>query len=41
MDTFSDDIFSVFDECAEEGAPTAKSDEKQSMQELKFQLDVK
>jgi hypothetical protein len=41
MDAFSDDIFSVFDESAEERASTAKSDEKQPLQELKFQPDVK
>jgi hypothetical protein len=41
MDTFSDDIFSVFDESAEEREPTEKADEKQSIQILKPQPDVK
>jgi hypothetical protein len=41
MDTFCDDIFSVFDESAEEQVPTEKADEKQSIQILKFEPDVK
>lgn len=41
MDTFTDDIFSVFDDSAEEQVPTEKEDEKQSIQILKFQPDVK
>ena len=41
MDTFADDIFSVFDESAEERVPTEKSDEKQSMQLLKIEPDLK
>jgi hypothetical protein len=41
MDTFSDDIFSVFDESAEERVPTANSDEKHSIQVLEIQPDVK
>jgi hypothetical protein len=41
MDAFSDDIFSVFDESDEERVPTAKSEEKQSTQVLKTELDVK
>jgi len=41
MDTFTDDIFGVFDESAEERVPTEKEDEKQSIQILKFQPDVK
>jgi hypothetical protein len=41
MDAFSDDIFCVFDESAEGRTPIAKSDEKQPIQELKIQPDVK
>jgi len=41
MDTFSDDIFSVFDESAEERVPTENSDEKESIQALKIEPDVK
>jgi hypothetical protein len=41
MAAFSDDIFSVFDESAEERVPTANSDEKQSIQLLEIKPDVK
>jgi hypothetical protein len=41
MDSFSDDIFSVFDESTEEQVPTEKADEKQTIQILKLQPDVK
>jgi len=41
MDKFTDDIFSVFNESAEEQVPTEKEDEKQPIQILKFEPDVK
>jgi hypothetical protein len=41
MATFNDDIFSVFDESAQDEAPTTKSEERQHIEVLKFQPDVK
>jgi hypothetical protein len=41
MGDFSDDIFSVFDEEAEEPAPTIKFDEKPFIEDVKLEPEAK